>query len=99
LTMKTAVLLSKERYIEAMQSAEAKDSSINYRRLKADHSISLLYNPATRDGKFSSKLNARAGLDDGYYEAFPWSEYATTLAQNNANLQKYGWPAYDKEGI
>ena len=97
--MKTAVLLTKERYIEAMQSAKAKDGSINYSRLKADHSISLLYNPATRDGKFSSKLNARAGLADGYYEAFPWSEYATTLAQNNANLQKYGWPAYDKEGI
>jgi len=97
--MKAAVLLTKERYIEAMQSAEAKDGSINYRRLKADWSISLLYNPATRDGKFSSKLNARAGLADGYYEAFPWSEYATTLAQNNANLQKYGWPDYMTEGI
>ena len=97
--MKTAVLLTKERYIEAMRSAEAKDSSINYRRLKSDRSISLLYNPATRDGKFSSKLNARASLTDGYYEAFPWSEYATTLAQNNANLQKYGWPAYEEKGI
>ena len=99
MTMKTAVLLTKERYIEAMQSAEVKDGSINYRRLKADRSISLLYNPATRGGKFSSKLNARAGLANGYYEAFPWTEYATTLAQNNANLQKYGWLAYDKEGI
>ena len=97
--MKTAVLLTKERYIEAMRSAEAKDGSVNYRRLKADRSISLLYNPANRDGKFSSKLDARAGLAEGYYEAFPWSEYAKTLAQNNANLQKYGWPAYDKEGI
>ena len=97
--MKTAVLLTKERYIEAMRSAEAKDSSINYRRLKSDRSISLLYNPATRDGKFSSKLNARASLTDGYYEAFPWSEYATTLAQNNANLQKYGWPACEEKGI
>ena len=97
--MKTAVLLTKERFIEVMQSAEAKDGSINYRRLKADRSISLLYNPAIRDGKFSSKLNARSSMEDGYYEAFPWSEYATTLAQNNANLQKYDWPAYDREGI
>jgi hypothetical protein len=95
--MKTAVLLSKERYIEAMQSAEAKDSTINYRRLKADRSISLLYNPATRDGKFSTKLNARTALADGYYEAFPHIDYAETLAQNNANLAKYGWPDY--EGI
>ena len=97
--MKIAVLLSKERYIEAMHSASSKDGSINYRRLKADRSISLLYNPATRDGKFSSKLNARAGLAEGYYEAFPWIEFAETLAQNNANLQKYGWPDYGTEGI
>lgn len=97
--MKTAVLLSKERFVEAMRSAEAKDSSISYRRLKADRSIALLYNPATRDGKFSTKLAARAGLADGYYEAFPHIEYAETLAQNNANLQKYGWPDYEKEGI
>lgn len=97
--MKTAVLLSKERFIEAMRSAEAKDSSISYRRFKADRSIALLYNPATRDGRFSTKLAARAGLTDGYYEAFPHIEYAETLAQNNANLLKYGWPDYEKEGI
>ena len=97
MSMKTAVLLSEERYIEAMQSAEAKDRSINYRRLKADRSISLLYNPATGDGKFSTKLAARAELLNGYYEAFPHIDYAETLAQNNANLAKYGWPEY--EGI
>jgi len=97
--LKTAVLLSKERFIEAMRSAEAKDRSINYRRLKADRSIALLYNPATGDGRFSTKLAARAGLVEGYYEAFPHIEYAETLAQNNANLQKYGWPDYEKEGI
>ncbi len=97
--MKTAVLLSKERFVEAMRSAEAKDSSISYRRLKADRSIALLYNPATRDGRFSTKLAARAGLADGYYEAFPHIEYAETLAENNANLQKFGWPDYEKEGI
>lgn len=97
--MKTAVLLSKERFIEAIRSAEAKESSISYRRLKADRSIALLYNPATRDGRFSTKLAARAGLADGYYEAFPHIDYAETLAQNNANLQKYGWPDYGAEGI
>ena len=95
--MMTAALLSEERYIEAMQSAEAKDSTINYRRLKADRSIALLYNPTTRDGKFSTKLNARSALVDGYYEAFPHIDYAETLTQNNANLAKYGWPDY--EGI
>jgi len=82
-----------------MRSAEAKDSSISFRRLKADRSIALLYSPATRDGRFSTKLAARAGLADGYYEAFPHIEYAETLAQNNANLLKYGWPDYEKEGI
>lgn len=92
--MITTALLSEERYIEAMLSAEAKDSSINYRRLKAERSITLLYNPATKDGKFSAKLNARAELPNGYYEAFPHIDYAETLAQNNANLAKYGWPEY-----
>jgi hypothetical protein len=92
--MITTALLAEERFIEAMQSAEAKDSTINYRKLKADRSITLLYNPATRDGKFSSKLNARAALADGYYEAFPHIDYAETLAQNIANLNKYGWPDY-----
>jgi hypothetical protein len=92
--MITSALLSEERYIEAMQSAEAKDGTINYRKLKADRSISLLYNPATRDGKFSSKLNARSELPNGYYEAFPHIDYAETLAENNANLKKYGWPDY-----
>ena len=97
--MKTAILLSKDRFIEAMRSAQAKDSSISYRRLKADRSIALLYNPATRDGRFSTKLAARAGLADGYYKAFPHIEYSETLAQNNANLQKYRWPDYENEGI
>ena len=99
MSMKTAVLLNKARYLEAMRSAEAKDKSIRYRRLKTDRSISLLYNPATRDGKFSTKLAARAGLAEGYYEAFPHIDYAVTLAENNANLLKYGWPDYEKEGI
>jgi len=97
--MSSSVLLSKERYLEAMRSAEVKDSTINYRRLKVDRSISLLYNPATKDGIFSSKLNARSGLLSGYYEAYPWVEYADTLAKNNANLLHYGWPDYEAEGI
>lgn len=95
--MKTAVLLSKERYIEAMQSARAKDPSINYRKLQADRSITLLYNPATRDGKFGPKLSSRAELLNGYYEAYPHIDYAETLQENTANLAKYGWPSY--EGI
>lgn len=95
--MITTALLSEERYVEAMKSAEAKDSSISYRKLKADRSIALLYNPATRDAKFSTKLNARAELANGYYEAFPHIDYAETLQQNNANLAKCGWPDY--EGI
>lgn len=95
--MKTAVLLSKHRYIEAMQSAEAKDPSINYRRLQADRSITLLYNPATGDGKFSTKLAARAELANGYYEAFPHIDYAQTIQENNANLARLGWP--DWRGI
>ena len=97
--MKTAILLAKLPYIAAVRSAEAKDSSIKYRNLKSDRSISLLFNPATLDGKFSTKLAARAALVDGYYEAFPWIDYAGTLAKNNANLQRYGWPDYEKEGI
>ncbi len=92
--MKTAVLLDKKRYIAAMQSAEVKDFSVNYRKLKADRSIALLYNPDTKDGKFSTKLNARAELLNCYYEAFPHIRYATTLAENNENLNKYGWPEY-----
>jgi hypothetical protein len=92
--MITTALLSEERYIEAMLSAEAKDRTIDYRRLKADRSITLLYNPATKDGKFSTKLNARAELPNGYYEAFPHIDYAETVAENNANLKKYGWPEY-----
>jgi len=99
MTFKTAVLLSKERFVEAMKSAEAKNPAINYRRLKADRSITLLYNPATRDGQFSTKLLARTFLADGYYEAFPHIEYAQTLAENTANLAKYGWPDYSLEGI
>jgi hypothetical protein len=97
--MYTAVLLSKERYVEAMQSAEAKDSSINYVKIKADSRICLLYNPSTRDGKASTKLLARTELTNGYYVAWPWCEYADTLAKNLANLEKYGWPAYEDEGI
>ena len=48
---------------------------------------------------FDPLQDGRVGLADGCYEAFPWSEYATTLAQNNANLQKYGWPDYEERGI
>jgi hypothetical protein len=95
--MKTAALLDKKRYLAAMVSAEAKDSTINYRRIQADRSITLLYNPSTKDGKFSTKLNARGELLNGYYEAFPHVRFATTLAENNENLAKYGWPDY--EGI
>jgi len=90
--LKTAVLLSRSRYIEAIQSATAKDRSINYRVLRADRSITLLYNPATRDGKFSTKLAARAELANGYYEAFPQIDYAQTLQENNAKLAARGWP-------
>jgi hypothetical protein len=95
--MKTAILLAKLPYIAAVRSAEAKNSSIKYRNLKADRSISLLFNPTTQDGKFSTKLAARAALVDGYYEAFPHSEYAETLMENNDNLANYGWP--DFKGI
>lgn len=97
--MMTAVLLNEARYLEALRSAEVKDSTIKYRNLKADRSISLLYNPATKDGKFSTKLTARMALADGYYEAYPWVEYADSLVRNNANLQIYGWPAYENEGV
>lgn len=92
--MKTAALLKRDVYLAAMLSAEAKDRTINYRRLKADRSITLLYNPDTKDGKFSTKLNARGELLNGYYEAFPHIRFATTLAENNENLNKYGWPEY-----
>jgi hypothetical protein len=95
--MFTAALLSEERFLEAMASAETKDRSINYAKLKSNPSIVLLYNPSTGDGKFSTKLMARAELQNGYYQAYPHVDYAETLAQNNANLQKYGWPDY--EGI
>ena len=92
--MKTTVLLSGYRYVEAMKSAEAKDSSINYRRLQADRSLALLYNPATRDGKFSTKLAAKSELVNGYYEAFPHIDYAQTIQENNAALSRLGWPDY-----
>ena len=97
--MKTAVLLNKFRYLEAIRSAEAKDRTINYRKLKSDRSISLIYNPATEDGQFVLKLTARSYLPQGYYEAFPHIDYAETLAQNNANLKTQGWPEYEKEGV
>jgi hypothetical protein len=92
--MMTSALLDKKRYIAAMLSAKAKDPSINYRKIKADRSIVLLYNPNTKDGKFSSKLNARAELANGYYEAFPHIRYADTLQKNIENLNTYGWPDY-----
>ena len=95
--MNTAVLLSKHRYIAAMQSAEAKDSTINYRVLQANRSISLLYNPETGDGKFSTKLAARSELVNGYYEAFPQIDYAQSVQENNQNLVARGWP--DWKGI
>lgn len=97
--MKTAVLLAKPFYLRAIRSAQAKDSTIRYRMLKTDRSISLLYNPLTWDGKFSTKLAARAELPNGYYEAFPWLKFSETLAENNANLLKYGWPDYSSEGV
>jgi hypothetical protein len=97
--MITAVLMLKNRYLRALRSAEAKDATINYRRLKTDRSISLLYNPLTGDGKFSTRLDARAALADGYYQAYPWIGFAETLAENNANLLKRGWPDYDAEGV
>jgi hypothetical protein len=97
--MITAVLMLKTRYLRAIRSAEAKDSTINYRLLKSDRSISLLYNPITGDGKFSTKRTARAALEDGYYQAYPWIDFAETLAENNANLQKHGWPDYETEGV
>lgn len=99
MTFKTAVLLSKERYLEAIRSAEVKDPTKNYRLLKSDRSIILLYNPATRDGKFTTKLLARTFLGDGYYEAWPHIGYAQTLAENLKNLEIYGWPAYELEGV
>jgi hypothetical protein len=105
----TSVLMLPTRFIETMKSAEAKDSSIDYHRLKSDPSICLLYNPNTHDGKFSTKRDwdAQVALIEGrnytatrgYFRAYPWIEFAETLAENNANLLKYGWPDYEKYGI
>jgi hypothetical protein len=95
----TAVLCLRGAYLIAIKSAEAKDSSINYLRLKADHSLSLLLNPTTGDGMFSTKLAAKTACPDGYYECYPWVMFAETRAENNANLEKYGWPNYENDGV
>lgn len=97
--MQTAVLLDRTRYLRAIRSAEQKNNLIKYRQLKSDRSIILLYNPATQDGKFSSKLSARTELTNGYYEAWPHIKPATTLAQNLELLHKRGWPEYEVEGV
>jgi len=80
--LKTAVLLSGYRYVEAMKSAEAKDSSINYRRLQADRSISLLYNPATGDGKRDRAvcLQADRSISLLYNPATGDGKFSTKLA-------------------
>lgn len=93
----SAVLLVKSVYIAAMLSAEAKDPSINYRKLQADPSIILIYNPLTKDGIFANHLSALPYKSQGYYPAYPHIRYAQTLAKNNVNLKKYGWPKW--EGI
>jgi len=93
------VLLLRNRYLWAIRSAEAKDPSIDYRRLKVDRSICLLYNPTTGDGMFSSRLDARTSLPDGYHEAYPWMNFSETLAENNEYLNAHGWPAYETEGV
>jgi hypothetical protein len=98
-TMITAVLLLKTRYLWALRSAEAKDRTINYRVMKADRSICLLYNPLTGDGKFSSRLNARGELANGYYLAYPWMNFSETLVENNEYLHANGWPDYESEGV
>lgn len=95
--MASAVLLVKSVYVEAMQSAELKNNAVNYRKIQADPSIVLIYNPETKDGMFSSRLTAIQHYQDGYYLAYPQIRYAQSLAENNANLRKYGWPAW--EGI
>jgi len=95
--MASAVLLVKSVYVEAMQSAELKNNAVNYRKIQADPSIVLIYNPETKDGMFSSRLTAIQHYRDGYYLAYPQIRYAQSLAENNTNLQKYGWPAW--EGI
>jgi hypothetical protein len=93
----SSVLLAKSVYTAAIQSAEAKDRTINYRKLQADPSIILIYNPLTKDGIFTSRLGALSYKEEGYYPAWPHVRYAQTLAENNANLKKYGWPKW--EGI
>jgi hypothetical protein len=93
----SSVLLVKSIYTAAIQSAEAKDRSINYRKLKADPSIILIYNPLTKDGIFTTPLGALPYKAEGYYPAYPHVRYAQTLAENNANLKKFGWPKW--EGI
>lgn len=97
--IQTAVLLDRTRYLRAIRSAEEKNALIKYRQLKSDRSIILLYNPATKDGKFSSKLAARTELANGYYEAWPHIKPATTLPQNLDLLAARGWPEYEKEGV
>lgn len=92
----SAYLLMPQKYLAALQSAMAKDSSISYRRLKADRSIALVYNRKTRDAMFMTAMAARTAPPDDYKEAFPWIMFAETRAENAANLLKYGWPEYDE---
>jgi tetratricopeptide (TPR) repeat protein len=106
--IKYALMLQTE-FIKAMRLAEAKDSSIDYNRLKSDPSICLLMQLGTDKCKFSTtqEWDAQSALlkgrnytaTHGYIRVYPWIEFAETLAENNANLERYGWPDYEKYGI
>lgn len=95
----TAILALTRTYLFALRSARAKDTTINYLKLKSDPAIVLLFNPITGDGMFSSAIDARTAMPDGYYLIYPWIEFAETLDVNTANLRQYGWPAYETEGV
>ena len=57
--MASAVLLVKSVYVEAMQSAKLKNNSVNYRKIQADPSIVLIYNPVALYTVYGGEVAAR----------------------------------------
>lgn len=97
--MVSAILCLKLIYLDILRTAQQTDSSVRYRDLRTNPNQCLLLNLETHDCKFSTKMAARTERMAGYVEVYPWVEFAATLAENNANLEKYGWPDYDSEGV
>lgn len=90
------VLLSAAVYKAAMLSAEAKNSSINYRKLQSDLSWVLLNNnPDTDGGFFIEKLNVCKCIGTGYYESWPQIGNNTNMAGYLKDLNEKGWPAIE----